>query len=662
MEKQMKHTKLCIIALLVCGILALAGCAITGNQTSAQTESVQQQPVSSQSIPAETAMPAGTGMETMPGIPTGMRPDMNRTGEPATFASTVETGIYTASVSSPDNPQTYYDPEDVVGNYEFQDIAISLNGTEFTTDNGTEVSITQNSDGNIVIKNSGKGLYNYILSGDFTGTVMFTSDKANYMVTLAGLDITGTTLPALQLKSTTKAFVNLAEGTNNNVADSTDNDKKGAMTSGGDVIFCGEGALTVTAYKKHAVKIDGTVRITSGTINIVTDEKAEGNGIHADDAFIMDAGDLTINSSGTVYGEEGKGIKVNGREADVEKGLEAKGYLVVNGGTITVTSVGKAMTAGWKLAEDAETESTADDPTPNLIVNNGVIIIQPTGTPYEVSEDESLSPEGLEAKASMVVNGGLIQITTTDDALNAGENITINGGTMFVHSSQADAVDSNGTIVINSGTVVALGSGVPEMGLDCDENSRFSYVGGTIVAMGGAGNNTPEGSLTTGRVITYGDALSAGTALALTDASGNVIVGFTVPDYYTSGSASLLASDAINSGEAYSISTGGTLISESAFNGLALGNVSYTGGTEAGSVTVESTVSHIGSAIMGFGHGGFGGGFGNFNGDFVPGFGRNGNFDGERPPRGTALFTGEQFINEGQTAGNGQQDGTTPQP
>ncbi len=644
----MKQLKLRVIVLLACGILMMTGCAVTDNQTSIQTETNSQQITASQPTSAETGMPTDmpTDMppEMWPHMGQGMGPGMNRTGEPATFVSTVETEAYTVSVSSPDDPQTYYNAADIVENYAFQDISISLSGTSFSTDNTTEVSITQNSDGNIVVKNSGTGLYNYILSGNFTGTVMFTSDKANYMVTLAGLDITGTSLPALQLKSTTKAFVNLAEGTTNSVADSTDNEKKGALTSGGDVIFCGDGTLTVTACKKHAVKVDGTVRVTSGVLDIVTEENAEGNGIHADDAFIMDAGTLTINANGTVYGEEGKGIKVNGREADPAEGIEAKGYLVVNGGTITVTSVGKAMTAGWKLAEDATTEGTADDPTPNLIVNNGVIIIKTTGAPYEVSEEESLSPEGLEAKASLIINGGLIQITATDDALNAGENITINGGLMFVHSSQADAADSNGTIVINGGTVIALGSGVPEMGLDCDDDSRFSYTGGTIVAMGGAGNNTPSGSQTTGQVITYGDALTAGTSLVLADTAGNVIVGFTVPDYYTSGSASLLASSSINSGETFSLSTGGTLTSDQVFNGLALGDASYTGGTEAGTVTVDSAVSHIGSAIIGFGHGGFGGGFGRD-------FGQDGNFNGERPFRGEPPFNGEPPFSNGQQAG-----------
>lgn len=625
----MHHSKLHIITLLLCSALLLAGCAVAGNQVPVQTETPQQQP--------QGQPPQFDPRDMGPGMGMGM----DRTREPATFESTVETSSYIQSVSSADNPQTYHDVADLVDNYVFQDINIALNGTDFTTDNRTAVSIELNEDGNVVIKNSGAELYNYILTGNFTGTVMFTSNKANYMVTLAGVDITGTTLPALQLKSTTKAFVNFAMGTTNIIADSVGNEKKGAITSGGDVIFCGDGALAVKAYKKHAVKVDGTVRMTSGTINITTEENAEGNGIHADDAFIMDSGTLTINANGNVYGEEGKGVKVNGREADPEEGIEAKGYLVVNGGTITITSVGKAMTAGWKLAEDAETADTSDDPTPNLIVNNGIITIHTTGTPYEVSDDESLSPEGLEAKAALIINGGLIQITATDDALNAGDNITINNGMVFVHSSQADAIDSNGTIVVNGGTVIALGSGMPEMGIDCDDDARFSYTGGTIVAMGGAGNNTPTNTSTTGHVITYGDAMAAGETLALTDAAGNVVIGFSVPEYFTTGSATLLASDALRSGSTMTVSTEGILSSEGSFNGLAVGETIYTAGTEQGTVTIESTISHIGSALMGFGHGGFGGGFGrNFGEDFggEPPFGKGQR--GMMPPEG---FDGENF-------------------
>jgi hypothetical protein len=529
-------------------------------------------------------------------------------GEAAQFESNIDPQSYSVSVSGEDNPLTYYDAADIAGNYSFQPVKIKLEDAVFLTDDLTGLSIVKDEGGTITIKNRSALLYEYVLTGTLTSSVVITSDGAPYTVTLSDAHITGTTLPALQLKSTTKAFINLAPGSANSLGDSPANSKKGALTSSGDVIFTGSGALTVTGTKKHAIKTDGTVRISDGDIHIITTEEAEGNGIHSDDAFIMDDGKLTIEANGSVYGEEGKGIKVNGRETD----REAKGYLVINGGTVTITAVGKAMTAGWKIAEDAETETTDDDPTPDLIVNNGVITITTTGKPYEVSDDESLSPEGLEAKRDLIINGGLIQITTTDDALNAGSNLVINGGMIFAHSSEADALDSNGTLQITGGTLIALGSQAPEMGIDCDHNSAFTYTGGTVVAMGGGGNNTPDNAATTGHVVTYGDALHAGESFALTDSDGSLIIAFTIPSSYTFGSASLMASSQLVSGEAYTLRVGGTLTSSTVFNGLALSDdQTYTGGSEVGTVVMDSAVSHLGSTIrmMGMDEApGFGGG------------------------------------------------------
>ena len=159
--------------------------------------------------------------------------------------------------------------------------------------------------------------------------------------------------------------------------------------------------------------------------------------------------------------------------------------------------------------------------------------------------------------------------------------------------------------------------------------------------MGGGGNNTPDNAATTGHVVTYGDALQAGESFVLTDSGGSIIVGFTVPSSYTFASASLIASSQLVFGEAYTLRAGGTLSSSTVFNGLALGDdLSYTEGSEVGTVVMDSTVSHLGSKIrvMGMeGVPGFGGGPGVGTPDgrsFEPpqGFAGDGKF--REPPQG----------------------------
>ena len=49
-------------------------------------------------------------------------------------------------------------------------------------------------------------------------------------------------------------------------------------------------------------------------------------------------------------------------------------------------------------------------------------------------------------KAYLTINGGNIEAySKKDDAVNATRNITINGGTYYVHSDSNDGTDSNGT-------------------------------------------------------------------------------------------------------------------------------------------------------------------------------------------------------------------------
>lgn len=515
----------------------------------------------------------------------GGMPMIGQMGEEGEFFSTVDKAIYASSVSSPDNPLTYYDEEDVLNENEYQILEIILSEGEYeTTTLPLGLSIIKDENGSLVIKNKSDLKLNYVLSGKWNGTVVITNDNSSYMVTLNSMEIVGDILPSMQLKSTTKAFL-LLKG-DNFLSDAQTNSKKGALTCSGDVIIQGDGSLTITAYKKHGLKVDGTVRLVSGTLYVITDEGAEGNAISVDDAYIQDGGSLHIEAKGSVYGSESKGLKVNGRELDEN----AKGYLVINGGYVDIVSVGKAMSAGWKIEEDKETESTLDDPTPNLIINGGVIQIKTTGMPYEVSEEESLSPEGIEAKNLLAINGGLIEIIATDDGINSGKAFELNGGFVFVYSRMADGVDSNGTVVINGGMMVALGSGAPEGGIDCDDDGAFTYHGGLVLGMGGM-NNGPGAEGTDHAAISLTLPVAAGSSFAIVDEVGNILLAYTVPTYYQTGMMMELLSEDLVIGHTYRVLSDVSVHSTEIINGLSIGNVSIAGGAEASAITVTSYVN-----------------------------------------------------------------------
>lgn len=98
--------------------------------------------------------------------------------------------------------------------------------------------------------------------------------------------------------------------------------------------------------------------------------------------------------------------------------------------------------------------------------------------------------EGIETKLHMTVNGGILNINSTDDSLNAGEDgvsvITINGGRLLCNANnglEGDGIDSNGWLVINDGSVSAFSSEKSmDSGLDSDNGIIIN--GGTVYATG----------------------------------------------------------------------------------------------------------------------------------------------------------------------------------
>lgn len=556
--------------------------------------------------PALMAMQEGFGgRREMPGMFDGAGGFSVTPAEPISFTVDEDDLLYDISiksVSSPMIPETFYDAEDILNLEEYEIISIILDGPDFIASSLAEGISVLNDGEVLLIENTTADKYCFYLEGEREGTIRIESDKADYALILNEVSLKGKSLPALQLKGDSKAFIYSAEGSFNRIEDSKDNEKKGVVTADGDVIFSGKGEIEIYAFKKHGLKVDGTVRVVSGDLYFICDEQCEGNGISVDDAYIQDAGDVRILANGSVQGEESKGIKVNGRE-----GEDAKGYLVINGGTITIDSVGKALTAGFEAEEDGETESVEDDPIPNVYVNNGVVKINTTGEIYELSDELSLSPEGIEAKNDLIINGGLIEICATDDALNAGGMIIINSGSLLAHSKAADAIDSNTAVEINGGAIVALGSMMPEMAIDCDSNNRFTYNGGYVVALSGAGSQLPGSSESTGYAFSIGQSFAPGESIALTASDGNVLLAFKVPENYDRATSGMIAASGINKGVKYSLLRGAEVEADYFFNGMYLSNITASGGEESGSAIAESRVTSLGSGADNRQMGGFGG-------------------------------------------------------
>ena len=476
----------------------------------------------------------------------------------------------------------------------------------------TSINLVNNTDGPISIRLTGTNeTFKVVIDGNGQA-VKLTLDNLN----LISVD------RAINVKNSSVSYVVLeGESSLETLINSED---KNVLKSAADLIIDGTGSLSVTANSKNGIACDSvicflggntTVTVASETAYTNTDDKdnpvveqTKGTAIKAYLGFVMLDGNLTIYGNNATKYYEAKGIKVDGYDESEEIAEELSagmGWIVIDGGALTVTTQGKAISAGYD-GDDGVPTDKANYPVPNVYINGGDITITTLHAPREDSRnaDDGVSPEGIEAKNNLYITGGTIVINSTDDCLNAANSVYISGGLIYAYASQNDAIDagaeeSQGAFYISGGIVIAMGKSAPEGGFDCNSNARFQYTGGIIIGMGGS-NNVPQASGTTA-YIASASSVSAGKTYALVQ-DGKVILAFKVPAGYNYGSSVILGSAALTQGSANLVSGATVTASETFNNTVYYGNVSVSGGT-ASTVTVSNTQG----GGMG-GPGGFGGG------------------------------------------------------
>lgn len=243
------------------------------------------------------------------------------------------------------------------------------------------------------------------------------------------------------------------------------------------------------------ISADGDIQIDGGTLCLAS-TGAGGKGISCDGVLTVNDGDITINTSGGIF------AYVNGRE-----------YNNYTGNTDNLDSDYKSSPKGMKADGD-------------VIINGGNINVTTTGT----------GGEGIESKATLTVNDGIIVINSYDDGLNSSGHLYLKGGDITVVATNNDAIDSNGNMYISGGTIRAFGAKSPECGIDANEEEGYSvfFTGGTLLAVGG-GNSTPTSTESTQAYVSGSGSVSANSTITLMSGS-ETLATFTVPDNYTSSS------------------------------------------------------------------------------------------------------------------------------
>ena len=283
----------------------------------------------------------------------------------------------------------------------------------------------------------------YILSGNTTGNI--TVDTDGYVrLALDGVSINSSTGSALQIDNAKKTVIQLVNDSENSIRDGAtraDESIDGAIYSSDDLVFEGEGKLTVEAQFADGIVSKDSLWIKSSDITVTSVD----DGIRGKDMLSISGGTITVNA-------QGDGLKST-NETDA-----GEGNLVISGGSVTIQSGDDGIKSEQKAW-----------------ITGGTINV-------------AKSVEGIEAPV-IIIDGGDITVYASDDGLNAsasaitttGLSITINSGTLAVTvgSGDTDAIDSNGDIIVNGGTITIT---APTSSFDFDGTGSIN--GGTVTVNG----------------------------------------------------------------------------------------------------------------------------------------------------------------------------------
>jgi len=448
------------------------------------------------------------------------------------------------------------DADDLVENSSFPSLVTMAFGATASISNPLSgsggVSIVQTGS-DIVITSTATGV-EYQLSGTTTnGSVKIYSAK-KFELNLNNVSITSTSGPAINIQSSKTAFVVVADGTANTLIDpatyaTSTEDQKGTFFSEGQLVFSGNGNLSVTGNNKHGICSDDYIRVRSGNITVTSAVK---DGMHTNDYFIVDGGNIKITAS--------------------DDGIECEsGYVIVNAGTLTLNAVSHGITASY-----ADGDKTI---IPYVTINGGTINANISGG------------EGIQSKNVLTINNGNISATSTDDGMNADTAIYINNGSVYLNSSANDGMESNGIITITGGKTVAIGAQATKKGINCGANT-FKITGGLVLGTGGETSEPTANVSTVNSVI-----MGAGTAnkiIHFETASGTEALTFLSPTAY---STLLFACSKLKSATTYNVYTGGSVSSKSTnFNGLYTSG-GYSKGTKGASFTTSTVVTQAGGTL-----------------------------------------------------------------
>lgn len=197
----------------------------------------------------------------------------------------------------------------------------------------------------------------YVLSGALSeGQIVVDTDSAKVQLVLDNADITCASSAAIYVKNADKAFITLAEGSENILMNTAeyeaidDNNIDAVIFSKDDLTLNGKGTLTINSEYGHGIVSKDDLKLVGGTCNIT----AENHALSGKDSVRIAAGTYNLTS-----GKDG----IHSENADDDE----KGFVYIASGDFTIESTGDGIDASYVVQiDDGDFDITAGDGAENV--------------------------------------------------------------------------------------------------------------------------------------------------------------------------------------------------------------------------------------------------------------------------------------------------------
>lgn len=543
---------------------------------------------------------------------------------------------------------------DVISDDETNNEILELEEKDFDGYDTYNINLTNEND---VVEIEKKGIYT--LTGTLNGYIKINSDD-NIKIILDSVNIKNDNGPSILVEKVKNIYIELVGESyleDSDLYNGYDEDVEGTIYSKDDLFITGNGVLNIIANYGDGIVCKDDLTIFSGTINVKSNDDAirGKDSVNIKSAIInIDSNGDGIKSTNLEDVSKGNILIENGEFNIISTldGIQAENNLTIKNGKFNIsTGGGGSITSSndkwgyWQsntvsesakaikavnniMIEDGEYNIDSSDDAihsnGNIEISNGLINILSGDDGIHADELLTInggtisidkSYEGLEA-GNIVINSGNISIVSMDDGINVaggndgsafnrpGQNnfenassrlLTINDGCVYVNAS-GDGLDSNGSIIMNDGTVIVDGP-TDNGNAALDYDRIFTINGGILIATGSSGmaQNISEDSKQAGILINFSSNQSAGTLVNIND-----VFTYSPSKQFSSV---LVSIPDLEANKTYTISLGGTVTGEN-INGLYMDG-KYSNGSVYATFTVNGIVNNVGQMMnAGVMHGG----------------------------------------------------------